>query len=88
MAGHSRSKNGVCLVHEFEPVRDLTATLLTLPLATFGVEGARAARDSARIDLGSKLAINRNAWLFASFGGEFSNISQAYAGKGGVRFTW
>jgi len=22
MAGHSRSKNGVCLVHEFEPVRD------------------------------------------------------------------
>lgn len=75
-------------VHEFEPVRDLTATLSTLPLATFGIEGARAARDSARIDLGSKLAISRNAWLFASVVGEFSDISQAYAGKGGVRFTW
>jgi len=29
-----------------------------------------------------------NAWLFASFDGEFSNRSQSYAGKGGVRIAW
>jgi uncharacterized protein with beta-barrel porin domain len=35
-----------------------------------------------------KLAINRNAWLFASFDGEFADRSQSYAGKGGVRVAW
>jgi hypothetical protein len=33
-------------------------------------------------------AINPNAWLFASFDGEFSSRSQSYAGKGGARFAW
>jgi len=33
-------------------------------------------------------SISRNAWLFASFDGEFSHRSQSYAGKGGARFTW
>ena len=28
------------------------------------------------------------AWLFASFDGEFSSRSQAYAGKGGLRASW
>jgi uncharacterized protein with beta-barrel porin domain len=41
-----------------------------------------------RIDAGAKLAIARNAWLFASFDGEFSDRSQSYAGKGGVRIAW
>jgi outer membrane autotransporter protein len=75
-------------VHEFDPVRSVTATFATLPLATFTVDGARAARDSARIDLGSKLALSKNAWLFSSFVGEFSNVSQMYAGKAGLRVVW
>jgi hypothetical protein len=35
-----------------------------------------------------KLAISRNAWLFASFDGEFSDRSQSYAGKAGGRIVW
>jgi len=52
------------------------------------VSSPRAARDAARIDAGAKLAISRNAWLFASFDGEFSDRSQSCAGKGGARVAW
>jgi len=52
------------------------------------VSSPRAARDAARIDAGAKLAISRNASLFASFYGEFSDRSQSYAGKGGARVAW
>jgi outer membrane autotransporter protein len=78
----------VSWVHEFDPVRADTATFVTLPLATFTVDGAHAARDSARIDVGGKLAIRKNVWLFSSFVGEFSNVSQMYAGKAGLRVAW
>jgi T5SS/PEP-CTERM-associated repeat protein/autotransporter-associated beta strand protein len=75
-------------VHEFEPTRDITATFIALPGSSFGVEGPRAVSDAARIDLGSKLAISRNAALFGSFNGEFSDRSQTYAGKGGLKVGW
>jgi hypothetical protein len=48
----------------------------------------RAASDAARIDADAKLAITPNAWLFASFDGEFSSLSQSYAGKGEASVTW
>lgn len=75
-------------VHEFNPTRNLTATFETLPLATFTVDGPRAARDAGRIEVGSKLSIARNAWLYGSFDGEFSSRSQMYAGKGGIKVSW
>jgi uncharacterized protein with beta-barrel porin domain len=33
-------------------------------------------------------AISRNAALFGSFNGEFSDRSQTYAGKGGLKVGW
>jgi outer membrane autotransporter protein len=75
-------------VHEFEPTRDISASFITLPVTGFTVFGPSAARDAARIDLGSKLAVSRNTALFASFEGEFSDRSQMYAGKGGLKFVW
>jgi outer membrane autotransporter protein len=75
-------------VHEFKPNREIDASFIALPAAAFTVDGPRAARDAARIDTGAKLAINPNAWLFASFDGEFSSRSQSYAGKGGAKVTW
>lgn len=75
-------------VHEFESTRDVNAGFITLPVTNFTVFGPSAARDAARVDLGSKLAISRSVALFASFDGEFSDRSRMYAGKGGVRVTW
>jgi outer membrane autotransporter protein len=75
-------------VHEFHPDRAINAVFIALPAAAFTVDGPRAARDAVRIDAGGKLAIASNAWLFASFDGEFSSRSQSYAGKGGARIAW
>jgi outer membrane autotransporter protein len=75
-------------VHEFKPNRAINAVFIALPGAAFTVDGPRAASDAVRIDAGAKLAIRPNAWLFASFDGEFSSRSQSYAGKGGVRVAW
>jgi outer membrane autotransporter protein len=78
----------IAWVHEFDPNREATASLITLPGAAFTVDGPRAARDAARIDAGSKLAISRTVSLFDSFDGEFSTRSRMFAGKGGVQIDW
>jgi outer membrane autotransporter protein len=75
-------------VHEFHPDRAVNPSFIALPGAAFTVDGPRAAGDAMRIDAGTKLAIGPNAWVFASFDGEFSNRSQSYAGKGGLRVAW
>jgi outer membrane autotransporter protein len=75
-------------VHEINPTRSIDATFIALPGAAFTVDGPRASSDAARIDAGAKLAIGPNAWLYASFDGEFSDRGQSYAGKGGVRIAW
>jgi autotransporter-associated beta strand protein len=75
-------------VHEFKPDRAINASFIALPAAAFTVDGPRAASDAARIDAGAKFAISPNAWLFASFDGEFSDRSQSYAAKGGARVVW
>jgi uncharacterized protein with beta-barrel porin domain len=75
-------------VHEFDPSRAISASFITLPGAAFTVDGPRAARDAARIDAGSKLAISRTVSLFDSFDGEFSARSRMYAGKAGILVGW
>lgn len=75
-------------MHEFNPDRAIDAAFIALPIAAFTVDGPRAAREAVRVDTGAKLAIRSNAWLFSSFDGEFSDRSQSYAGKGGVRIAW
>jgi outer membrane autotransporter protein len=75
-------------VHEFNPNRAINAAFIALPGAAFTVDGPRATNDAARIDAGAKLSIGPNAWVFASFDGEFSDRGQSYAGKGGVRVAW
>src|SRR5262249_54428577 len=75
-------------VHEFNPTRAIDAAFIALPRAAVPVDGPRDSGDGARTDAGAKLAIGPNAWLFASFDGEFSDRGQSYAGKGGARVAW
>lgn len=75
-------------VHEFSPTRSVTAALVSLPVPAFTVEGARAASDAARVELGSRLVLNSWSELSARFTGEFSNVGQSYAGTGSLRITW
>lgn len=75
-------------VHEFEPSRVVTAALTGLPVPAFTIAGASAASDTARLDLGSRLALNRWWEVSARFTGEFSNVGQSYSGMGAVRASW
>jgi outer membrane autotransporter protein len=75
-------------VHEFKPTRSIDAAPTAVPAAAFTVEGPRAASNSAKINAGAQLALNKSSALFASFDGEFSGVSRTYGGTGGIRATW
>jgi len=75
-------------VHEFKPDRQIEASLVTLGSPSFTVDGARAARDALRTDIGATLALTQTTALFASFNGEFSGKSTMVAGTAGARLTW
>jgi autotransporter-associated beta strand protein len=74
--------------HDFAPERNLTTTFLTLPGASFEVDGAAIARDFAQTKVGFELALAPGAAAFANFDGEFSGRDQLYGGKGGIKLTW
>ena len=75
-------------VHEFEPSRTITVSMNTVPIPAFAIAGASAASDAARVDLGSRLALDRRWELSARVTGEFSNLGQTYSGMGAVRASW
>jgi outer membrane autotransporter protein len=74
--------------HEFSPDRQVTASLQSLPAASFAVSGARAARDAALVTAGVDLGLSTNVTGFAQFDGEFSLSGSSFAGAGGLRVTW
>jgi autotransporter-associated beta strand protein len=74
--------------HDFDPDRSVAATFQTLPGASFVVGGASQASDSA-LTTGSVEMKWKNGWsAAATFEGEFSKVTQSYAGKGVVRYIW
>jgi outer membrane autotransporter protein len=75
-------------IHEFEPSRTVTASLTNLPVGAFTVEGARAASDSGRVELGSRLALNRSWEVSGRVTGEFSRAGQSYSGIGSLKASW
>jgi uncharacterized protein with beta-barrel porin domain len=74
--------------HDFNPDRNIGATFQALPGASFVVNGAAQAHDSALTTASAELKW-QNGWsAAATFEGEFSNVTRSYAGKGVVRYTW
>jgi uncharacterized protein with beta-barrel porin domain len=74
--------------HDYDPDRSIGATFQTLPGASFVVNGAAQAFDSALVTASvEKKWIN--GWsAAATFEGEFSDVTRSYAGKGVVRYQW
>ncbi len=75
-------------VHEFLPDRGVTAGFTVLPGSTFSVDGARAASNAARLDLGVKYAVGSQTSLFANGNVELSDRGQSLAGTVGLRIVW
>ena len=74
--------------HDFNPDRAVGATFQALPGASFVVNGARQASDSALTTASAEMKW-LNGWsMAATFEGEFSNVTRSYAGKGVVRYAW
>ena len=66
----------------------LAAAFQTLPGASFIVNGATPARNSALASAGAELRLVNGVALLGKFDGEFARGSQTYAGTGTIRYTW
>ncbi|WP_407193827.1 autotransporter domain-containing protein [Bradyrhizobium sp. STM 3566] len=74
--------------HDFSPDRSIGAIFQSLPGASFVVNGAAQARDSALTAASAEMKW-ANGWsAAATFEGEFSNVTRSYAGKAAVRYAW
>jgi len=74
--------------HDYNPDRTIAATFQTLPGASFVVNGAAHAPNSALTTVSAEWKW-LNGWsAAATFEGEFSNVSRAYAGKGVLLYAW
>jgi uncharacterized protein with beta-barrel porin domain len=68
--------------------RALVPVFQTLPGASFIVNGATPAKNSALTSAGAELRLANGVTLLAKFDGEFASRSSTYAGTGTVRYTW
>ncbi|MGO9171845.1 MAG: autotransporter outer membrane beta-barrel domain-containing protein, partial [Rhodomicrobium sp.] len=78
----------VAWVHEFNPDRNINASLTLSPAATFSPEAAFVGSDAAKVDAGLKFDVTGSIALFAYFDGEFSGQGKNYAGNGGFKISW
>ncbi len=74
--------------HDFNPDRNVLATFQALPGASFVVNGAAQASDSALVTASAEKRWINGWSAAATFEGEFSNVTRSYAGKGVVRYSW
>jgi uncharacterized protein with beta-barrel porin domain len=74
--------------NDFNVDRSIAATFQTLPGASFVVNGATRARDSALTIASAEMKFGSGLSLAATFEGEFSGVTRSYAGKGVARYTW
>ena len=74
--------------HDFNTDRNVTALFQTLPGAAFVVNGAAQAHDSALVTAAAEMKWLSGWSAAAIFEGQFSNVTNSYAGKGVVRYAW
>jgi autotransporter-associated beta strand protein len=74
--------------HDWISDPTLAAVFQTLPGASFIVNGATPAKNSALTSAGAELRLANGVSLLGKFDGEFASHSSTYAGTGTVRYTW
>ncbi|HZD28909.1 MAG TPA: autotransporter domain-containing protein, partial [Xanthobacteraceae bacterium] len=78
----------VAWAHDWISDPTLAALFQTLPGASFVVNGATPAKNSALTSAGAELRLANGVALIGKFDGEFASHSSTYAGTGTVRYTW
>ena len=74
--------------HDWISDPTLVPVFQALPGASFIVNGATPAKNSALTSAGGELRLANGVTLLAKFDGEFASHSSTYAGTGTVRYTW
>jgi autotransporter-associated beta strand protein len=74
--------------HDWVSDATLTPAFQALPGASFIVNGATLAKNSALTSAGTELRLANGVTLLAKFDGEFAAHSTTYAGTGTMRYTW
>jgi outer membrane autotransporter protein len=74
--------------HDWSAIRRSPRVFQTLPDASFVVNGATPAQNSALTSVGAELRLANGFALLAKFDGEFSSHSSTYGGTGTVRYAW
>jgi autotransporter-associated beta strand protein len=74
--------------HDWVSDPSLTAVFQALPGASFIVNGASPAKDSALASAGAELRFANGVTLGGKFDGEFARKAQTYAGSATVRVNW
>ena len=78
----------VAWAHDWISDPSLAALFQTLPGASFVVNGATPAKNSALTSAGAEYRLANGITLLAKFDGEFAPHSSTYAGTGTLRYTW
>jgi uncharacterized protein with beta-barrel porin domain len=78
----------VAWAHDFNTDRAASVTFMSLPGASFVVNGAVQAHDVALTTASAELKLLSGISLAATFEGEFSDTTRSYAGKGVARYQW
>ena len=66
----------------------LSAVFQALPGASFTVNGAPIAKNSALTTASAELRLSPDWWLSAKLDGELASGAQTYAGTGTLRYAW
>jgi uncharacterized protein with beta-barrel porin domain len=77
----------VAWAHDWVSDPTLAALFQTLPGASFVVNGATPAKNSALTSAGAEYRLANGVALIGKFDGEFASHSSTYAGTGTVRYT-
>ena len=78
----------VAWAHDWISDPSLVPLFQTLPGASFIVNGATPAKNSALTSAGAELRLANGVTLLGKFDGEFASHSSTYAGTGTVRYMW
>ncbi len=78
----------VAWAHDWVSDPSLLPVFQALPGASFIVNGATPAKNSALASAGAELRLANGVTLLAKFDGEFASHSTTYAGTGTIRYTW
>jgi outer membrane autotransporter protein len=78
----------VAWAHDWVTDPILAAAFQTLPGATFIVNGATPAQNSALASAGAELRLVNGVSLLGKFDGEFASNSTTYGGTGTIRYRW